>query len=297
MARLHPSLDLGVFEFLRALGTGQAIARPDGDVSYFLVGFELLVSPADDFIGGGVTLKNQNRMDVISTYYHGFPHSRDPVEDIFHVLREDLQSLGRNDDFLRSASNDQVTRIIQSPNVPRVESSVFKCGSRFLGRLVITGGYTLSPDQNLSIGGDPYLDAFNRFADRAFHRIEGIVEGHYRRGLREPVSLDDGEFQTGPELFEFFGQRCGTDHKRPEPPSQKPVKAAVSPPAERPRRGWSRFAGLGELEKNMLLQHLENLGYRNKHGNTPVPNLPDEHRDRLPKHVTQWNQSQKAEWQ
>src|SRR3974390_3173342 len=111
--------------------------------------------------------------------------------------------------------------------------------------MVIPGGHILTADKYLAVRSDLYFGTGNWFADRSFLNIERVAERNDGGRLCKSVALDDRESHAGPELLEFFRQRCCPNHKRPKSPSQRPMHPAVSPPAGNPvtraRRRISSF--------------------------------------------------------
>src|SRR5579864_997421 len=58
-----------------------------------------------------------------------------------------------------------------------------------------------------------------------------MIHADQRRGLRKPISLDNGIAQTSPEFLSLAVERGATGNKCPELPSELAANCAKSPPS------------------------------------------------------------------
>ena len=95
----------------------------------------------------------------------------------------------------------------------------------------VAARHVLAAHEDFSVGRDLHLDARDRLADRSLLGPERMVQADDRRGLGQPVALNDDEAELGPERLEIAVERRRADDERPELPAEQPVHAAVAPPA------------------------------------------------------------------
>ena len=95
--------------------------------------FESLVGLANDRAGLGIRLENQNRVNAIFSDDRRLANARQlRSERLLHVLRKDLQALGRDDHFLLASADDQMAvLVVQFADVAGVEPAVLKRRSGF----------------------------------------------------------------------------------------------------------------------------------------------------------------------
>ena len=144
-------------------------------------------------------------------------------------------------------------------------------GSRAAGRsgvraVVVPAGDVLAANENLSVVGDPQLDAGDRGADGSLAHPERVVERDDGRRLGQSIALHHREPHAAPELFEIGRQRGGAHDERPEFHAKGLVHAPVSPPAARDRDARRRrLCRFRERAHHVLPQHVEDLRDAHEH--------------------------------
>ena len=145
-----------------------------------------------------------------------------------------------------------------------------------------------------------------------------MIQRDDRRGLGEPVALDDDEPELAPELLELGVERRGADDERPELQAEQPMDAPVAPPARRDRqccfgagrrpprarraatcsRSTSRIFGTDTSTetRRVLICATMSCGLKLRMKTTvPRQHRRNECRHRLAEHVAERQQVQKAE--
>ena len=149
--------------------------------------------------------------------------------DLFHLVRVDVLAAAVHDHVLAPADQEEVSLLVETPQVAGVEPAV---AQRFRGRLVVpvvpghdvrTLGGNLADPRSVGIH-DADLDPGQRLADAADG--DGTVRrGHrqHRGGLREPVALGDVEPEAAEGLPGRLGKRGGAADQVADPASQRGV--------------------------------------------------------------------------
>ena len=142
-----------------------------------------------------------------------------------------------------------------------------------------------------------------------------MIQADDRRRLGEAVALHDDESELAPERLERAVERRRADDKRPEFQAEHAMNPAEMPPAPHPVPRRARARRLRRDAQHVLAQDIEDLRYRHDDGDPPLLHLRDdvdrvvaahEHDDaaehrrdecrhRLPEHVAERQQIQKAE--
>ena len=163
---------------------------------------QLLVRVPYNFIWIGARLQHEHGMNPLLADYGRFPDTSRAVQHRLDILRKNLEALRRDDQLLFPATDDQMTLRVEFPNIARLEPSLSKCRSGFLGSLEITRSDVAAADQDLAILG--YFDVYARewSPRRPGADMEGMIEANDRRSLREPVALYHYKPKMIPKLLQ-----------------------------------------------------------------------------------------------
>ena len=251
-ARLQPRANLMTLQFLRAFGARQLGAGPDVRGANALMIGELRVGRLDDIAGlvpGSTIERDLHALFAVLRHAdrRGILDAGHGVDDALDVFRKDVEPFGRDDHFFLAAADEEPARRVELADVAGVEPAVFERRARRFGCAVIAGRHVLAAHENLAVGRDLDVDAADRFADRSLARRERMVQRHDRRGLGEPVALDDDKAEPAPERLERRLERRGADDERPELQTEQSMHRAIPPPALRDAslflRGTRRTSG------------------------------------------------------
>ncbi len=222
-----------------------------------------------------------------------------------------------HDHVFLAAADEQAPLGIDLADVAGVQPAVDKlcfqgCGPRLL---VIALRNVFAAYQHFAILGQANFGSADGRSDRAFPRVERMIQRHDGRGLGKSVALNDDEPEPVPEFFEHGIERRGTRDHRPEFPAEAAVHMAESPPTSPPTRAGARSErGFGMLAQDEIAQHLEDFRDGDQHRDSPRSDLADdlggmvaalehdgprdhrrnEGRERLPEEVTERQEIQKA---
>src|SRR5690606_7518056 len=124
------------------------------------------------------------------------------------VLRRDVLPTGGDDDVLLAAGDVEVALFVESAEVTRVQPTF---GLQRLARgllvLEVPEEYVRTPEDDLAIIGDLYLDPRQRRADAPELRSASEVERGRAAALRLAVDLLDHEIQAREERVDLLADR------------------------------------------------------------------------------------------
>ena len=248
--------------------------------------------------------------------HRGVPHAGALAHGPLHVLREHVQAVRGDDHLLLAPVDGQPAVGIESADVAGMEPAVPERGRGGVRSVVVPGGHVVAAYEDLSVVGNPDLDAGDRSAHGPAPRPKRVVEGDDGRRLGQAVALDDQEPESRPERLHLRIEGRRPDDERPELVAEQPVHPAVAPPAPRDVLApLERRGDLGREVHDVVAQHLEDLRDADEHGHAAGPDLADdggrvvaahedgdplqhrrhEGRHGLPEHVAQGKQVQEAQ--
>src|SRR5215468_139651 len=146
-------------------------------------------------------------MHVVGADHGTFANFRETVEDFLDIFGMNVEPLGSHDHVLLTAAIVKAAFGIDLAEVARVQP-------------LAGGRYAFTADKDFAIGGDDHILISNHFAKRSGFDVEWMIDGDNQARLGEAVSLNDGEPQAFPELFEFGIDACAAHNKSPELPSE-----------------------------------------------------------------------------
>src|SRR5262245_2729565 len=196
----------------------------------------------------------------------GVANTRELVERALDVLWEDVESLGRYDQFLLAPFDEQSTVAVALADVAGMQPSFgvdWRIGSDHCGvRSVVTARDVFPTNEDLAVFRNPYFDAGDWLSDGTLLPFpERMVECDDRCGFGQAVALKHHKTHPAPEFFEFRREWRGTYNEGPELEAERRVHSPVSPPSGGHRRaGRGRLRRFGYRPCHVLAQHVENLG-------------------------------------
>src|SRR5215471_14329624 len=146
-------------------------------------------------------------MDVVGADDGAFANFGETVDDSLDIFGMNVEPLGSHDHVLLAAAVVKAAFGIDLAEVARVQP-------------LAGGRYAFAADEDFAVGGDDHILISNHFAERSGFDVERMIDGDDRARFGETVSLNDGEAQPLPELFESGIDACAAHNKSPEFPSE-----------------------------------------------------------------------------